>query len=46
MCIRDRLLYFEENYGMTIEKKIQDAVMVIANENRYHPVRDFLNALQ
>ena len=44
--IKYLLLYFEENYGMTIEKKIQDAVMVIANENRYHPVRDFLNALQ
>ena len=44
--IKYLLLYFEENYGLTIEKKIQDAVMVIANENRYHPVRDFLNALQ
>ena len=40
--IKYLLLYFEENYGLTIEKKIQDAVMVIANENRYHPVRDFL----
>ncbi len=36
--IKYLLLYFEENYGLTIEKKIQDAVMVIANENRYHPV--------
>ena len=44
--IKYLLLYFEENYGLTIEKKIQDAVMVIANENRYHPVRGFLNALQ
>ena len=44
--IKYLLLYFEENYGLTIEKKIQDAVMVIANENRYHPVRDFLNSLQ
>ena len=35
--IKYLLLYFEENYGLTIEKKIQDAVMVIANENRYHP---------
>lgn len=40
------LLYFEENYGLTVEKKIIDAVAVIANENRYHPVCDFLNALQ
>ena len=44
--IKYLLLYFEENYGLTIEKKIQDAVMVIANENRYHLVRDFLNASQ
>ena len=40
------LLYFEENYGLTVEKKIIDAVAVIANENRYHPVCDFLNGLQ
>ena len=44
--IKYLLLYFEENYGLTIEKKITDAVTVIANENRYHPVRDFLSALK
>ena len=44
--IKYLLLYFEVNYGLTVENKIQDAVMVIANENRYHPVCDFLNALQ
>ena len=32
------LLYFEEHYGLTVEKKIIDAVTVVANENRYHPV--------
>ena len=44
--IKYLLLYFEENYGLTVEKKIEDAVKVIANENRYHPVCDFLNGLE
>ena len=46
ILVKYLLLYFEENYGLTVEKKIIDAVAVIANENRYHPVCDFLNALQ
>ena len=40
------LLYFEEKYGLTVEKKLIDAVTIIANENRYHPICDFLNRLK
>ena len=36
------LLYLEENYGLTSEKKVQSAIKIVANENRYHPVRDYL----
>ena len=46
MDVKYLLLYFEENYGLTVEKKIVDAITVIANENRYHPICDFLNSLQ
>ena len=46
MDVKYLLLYFEENYGLTVEKKITDAITVIANENRYHPVCGFLNSLQ
>lgn len=39
------LLYFEENYGITSEKKIAAALEIVANENCYHPIRDCLNSL-
>ncbi len=38
-------LRMEEAYGLTSEKKIMDAVGIVANENRYHPIRDYLNGL-
>ena len=38
-------LYLEETYGLTSEKKIQDAAILAANENSYHPVREYLNSL-
>lgn len=40
------VLYMEQHYGLSNEKKIDDAIKVVANENRYHPVQDYLNALQ
>lgn len=40
------LLYLEEHYGICGEKKIQHAIGIIANENQYHPIRDYLNNLQ
>ena len=46
MDINYLLLYLEENYGLTSEKKVQSAIKIVANENRYHPVRDYLNSLQ
>ena len=39
------LLYLEETYGLTNEKKIDNAIGIVANENKYHPIRDYLNAL-
>jgi len=38
-------LYLEETYGLTSEKKIQDAADLAAHQNSYHPVRDFLTSL-
>ena len=33
------LLYLEETYGLTNEKKIDTAIGIVANENKYHPIR-------
>ena len=40
------LLYLEETYGLTSEKKIETAIGIVANENKYHPIRDFLNSFR
>ena len=38
-------LYMESNYGLTCEKKIEDAVTLAAHENSFHPVRECLKEL-
>lgn len=35
-----------EKYGIFGEKKIESAIRIVANENRYHPIRDYLNGLK
>lgn len=40
------MLYLEDKYGLTSEKKIQKAISIIADSNKYHPVRDYLNSLE
>ena len=39
-------LYFENNYGLIVESKIDNAIRIVANENEYHPICDYLNNLQ
>lgn len=36
------LLYFEQNYGLTSEKKLMAALSIVADENCYHPIQDVL----
>ena len=38
--------YIEKNYQFMNDKKIREGMQVIASENGYHPVRDYLNALE
>ena len=38
-------LYMESIYGLTSENKIADAADIVADENSYHPIRDYLSGL-
>ena len=40
------LLYLEESYGLTNEKKVQSAIEIVANENCYQPIQAHLNSLK
>ncbi len=39
-------LYIEETYGVTSEKYMDEAMYLVADENQYHPVRDYLKSLR
>ena len=37
------MLYLEDNYALTSEKKIQKAISIVADNNKYHPnIRRYL----
>ena len=39
-------MYLEENYELTSERVIKAGVDIVSNENKYHPIRDYLESLQ
>lgn len=39
------MLYLEDKYGLTSEKKIEKAITIAADNRKYHPIRDCLNTL-
>ncbi len=40
------MLYLENRYGLNHENRIRKALTVVAHQNQYHPIRDYLNVLQ
>ena len=40
------MLYLEDQYTLTSEKKIQKAISIVADCNKCHPIRDYLNGLE
>ena len=40
------LWYLEQVYSLSNEKKILKALDIVASENRYHPIQDYLNSLK
>ena len=35
-------MYLEDNYEITSERVIKKGVDIVSNENKYHPIRDYL----
>ena len=40
------MLYLENRYGLNNENRIRKALTVVAHQNQYHPICDYLNKLQ
>lgn len=40
------ILYMEKNYGISNGNTIEKAIDIVANNNRYHPVREILKTLK
>lgn len=36
----------EKVYGLSVDKKIDRALLIVADQNRYHPIREFLLSLK
>ena len=39
-------LMYANEYGLSNKKNIEDAVHIVADRNKYHPIKDYLNRLQ
>ena len=40
------MLYLEKRYGLNNENRIRRALTVVAHQNQYHPIREYLNRME
>ena len=40
------MLYLEKRYDLNHENRIRKTLTVVAHQNQYHPIRDYLNSLE
>ncbi len=40
------MLYLEDKYGLNNEGRIRNALKVVAHQNQFHPIQDYLNQLE
>lgn len=46
LSMTEALFYIHDKYEIKSRQKLDDAIVIVASENAYHPIKDYLNSLE